>query len=439
MIMQKASLKSKLGIALPSAVLLCLAASCARDGGSEADRLSELNSSSTSSELTEVEKITFVQWCERWGLTCPGDDGKSFDSQNELQSESKESQQWQAIAKLFDRFMVSGSNFSLEDSELNSAKARLLMTQIGWDEVYGEVLEVLNRSRLKKIAIDPQGQIRFEARPGMNDRAGTVRGRSGMRWTFGNQGTVSVGETGSYLFGGLWFAAANSLETDVFGRLGYNDQDKTTWSGSNIAVTHVPEGFFIRDLPVRWEKFSEFKREPLLRSVTELRNLVFSQGRSVKLNTAFFDTAARSLPVFVDDAKVLPAITKLTDALGSLEMKAPVSDAALAQIKLERAASVMCRIEMSGTPPIELTLDRRFGIQNAYTNEKAHAQVDLFGINIKARVGIPISFNLRRVDVEPKRVVVKGVPVVGEIAIPLPDETGKFDKELKKFECTERL
>ena len=38
MIMQTASLKLKLGIALPSAVLLCLASSCARDGESETNR-----------------------------------------------------------------------------------------------------------------------------------------------------------------------------------------------------------------------------------------------------------------------------------------------------------------------------------------------------------------------------------------------------------------
>jgi hypothetical protein len=94
---------------------------------------------------------------------------------------------------------------------------------------------------------------------------------------------------------------------------------------------------------------------------------------------------------------------------------------------------------MSGTPPIELTLDRRFGIQNAYTNDKKHAQIDLYGINIKARVGIPISFNLKRVDVEPSRIVIKGVPVIGEIVIALPEEGKKFNKELKKLECTERI
>jgi len=423
---------------LASASLFGVLASCARDDSSEQSRNSEL--SSVSQQSADVEKISFEQWCQRWGLTCPAKPTEFTEDTGESLGESKESLQWQVISQLFDRFMTSGSNFIMEDFELTSAKTRILMTQIGLQTVYGDFLEVLQRSGLRKLVIEPSGKVRFEARLGMNGQAGTVRGKSGMKWTFQNQGSVIVGQGGHYLFDGLLFSAANSLESDVFGRLGYNDTDKTTWSGSNLAVTHVPDGFFIQDVPVRWEKFSEAKRAQVLASVTELRNLLFTSGRSIRVSPAFFDTAARNMSVFVDDAKVLGPVTKLTDAFGTLEVKAPISGSALAQLSLEKASSVMCRIEMSGTPPIEITLDKRFGVQNAYTNERMNAQVDLYGINIKAKVvGFPLSFNLKRVDVEPARIVVKGVPVVGEIVIPLPEEGTKFNKELKKLECNERL
>ncbi|NBX16518.1 MAG: hypothetical protein EBR09_04050 [Proteobacteria bacterium] len=419
--------------------LSCLAASCARESVSEKESSDSASSLMSAGSTSDVEKMAFAQWCERWGLTCPADDKKLLIEVNDSQDESKETLQWQAISQLFERFARSGSDFSVDDSELTSAKTRLLMTQIGLHDVHSDFLEVLGKSGLKKLAVDPLGNIRFEARPTVSGQSGMVRGRSGMKWIFANNGGVSVGGKGQYLFSGLQFSAANSFESDVFGQLTYNDVDKTTWSGSNLAVTHVPDGFFIRDVPVRWEKFSDLQRVPMLAAVSEMRDLVFSGGRFIKLNPAFFDTAARNMPVFVDDAKILPAATKLVDAFGSLEFRAPSAKTSLAQLSLEKAASVMCRIEMSGTPPIELTLDRRFGVQNAYTNEKRHAQIDLYGINIKARVGIPIAFNLKRIDVEPSRIVIKGVPVIGEIAIPLPEEGKKFDKELKKFECTERI
>jgi hypothetical protein len=423
---------------IASVSLLGLLASCARDAADDAERNSALNSLSLNSITAEVEKIAFPQWCIRWGLNCPD---KSSDAENDEENfeESRESQQWQAIAKLFKSFAVSGSDFTISDSELTSAKTRLLFTSIGLQTVHGDVIEVLARSGLKKLALEPQGNIRFEARKTVTGQSGIVRGRSGMKWIFGNEGGVDVGDKGQYLFSGLQFSAANSFESDVFGQLTYNDQDKTAWSGSNLTVTHVPDGFFIRDVPVRWENFSELQRVPLLASISELRDLTFSGGRFIKLSPSFFDTAAKNMPVFVDDAKVLPAVTKLVDAFGALEFRAPSAKTSLAQLSLEKASSVMCRIEMSGTPPIELTLDRRFGIQNAYTNDKKHAQIDLYGINIKARVGIPISFNLKRVDVEPSRIVIKGVPVIGEIVIALPEEGKKFNKELKKLECTERI
>jgi hypothetical protein len=426
-------------VTLGTLTILGLQVSCARDSHSELDRDSRLSSVIPADRGAEVEKIGFTQWCERWGLTCPEKNSDFGNDDSAMIEESQELLQWQAISQLFDRFASSGSDFAIDDGELSSAKTRILLTQIGLQTVHSDVLEVLTRSGLKKLAIDPRGNIRFEARPTASGQSGLVRGRSGMKWIFANSGGVSVGDKGLYLFSGLQFSAANSFESDVFGQLTYNDSDKTTWSGSNLAVTHVPDGFFIRDVPVRWEKFSDLQRVPMLANITELRDLVFNGGRFIKLSPVFFDTAARNMPVFVDDAKILPAVTKLVDAFGVLEFKAPTAKTPLARLNLEKATSVMCRIEMSGTPPIELTLDRGFGIQNVYTNDKRNAQIDLYGINIKARVGIPISFNLKRIDVEPSRIVVKGVPVVGEIAIPLPDEGKKADKELKKLECTERI
>ncbi|MFZ9519323.1 MAG: hypothetical protein ACO3A4_02495 [Silvanigrellaceae bacterium] len=418
---------------------LALIASCGRTPADSNATGSRLASHSDSSGSFEVEKISFEQWCERWGLTCSEKPKPIGVEEAENLADSKEFQQWQAISQLFEDFSRSGSNFSMVDDELTSSRVRLLMAQIGLQDVHQDLMDVLQRSGLRKVAIERDGRIRFEGRSGINNQSGVLRGRSGMKWTFESQGGVSVGSGGNYLFNGLLFSAANSFESDVFGKLGYNDTDKTVWSGANLAVTNIPEGFFIRDVPVRWEKFSDINRVPLLRNVTELRNLVFTQGRNVRVNSAFFNTAARNMPVFVDDAKIVGAVTRLVDSFGLLELKEPTAGAAFAQLNLESASSVMCRIEMSGTPPIELTLDKRFGVQNVYTNEKFNAQIDLFGINIKARVGLPISFNPKRIDVEPTRIVVKGVPVIGEISIPLPDEKNKFGKELKKLECNERL
>ncbi|NBW80676.1 hypothetical protein EBR21_02880 [bacterium] len=418
---------------------LAFVASCGRISTDSTSDESRISSLSASEGALDVEKISFEQWCKRWGLTCPSKTETISAESAESYTDSKEFQQWQVISQLFEAFARSGSNFSMANDELTSGRLRLLMTQIGLQEFHQDVIELLERSGLRKLSIESDGKIRFEARPGVNNQSGIVRGKSGMKWTFESEGGVSVGTGGNYLFNGLLFSAANSFESDVFGKLGYNDTDKTVWSGSNLAVTNIPDGFFIRDVPVRWDKFSDVKRLPLLRYLTEFRNLVFTPGRTIRVNSAFFNTASRNMSVFVDDAKILGAVTKLVDALGLLEIKEPTAGAAFAQLNLEKANSVMCRIEMSGTPAIELTLDKRFGIQNAYTNDKYNAQIDLFGINIKARVGVSISFNLKRVDVEPTRIVIKGVPVVGEISIPLPDEKGKFAKELKKLECNERI
>lgn len=417
--------------------LLTIAVSCARDDSNLNSKPTSIGAGGNEADFFGLEKVSFEQWCTRWGLICPKPEPKSFATETQT-SLSKDEQKWRAIAELTDKAFKSGSNFTIEQQELNSARIRIFMNQLGWGDVHGDVLDVLNKSGLRKLVLEPTGRLRFEARTTLNGQSGTVRGNSGMKWAFANEGEVSVGALGQYIFKGLEFSAATSFESDEFGQLHFNESDKTLWSGNALAVTHIPDGFFIKDIPVRWEKFNDVKRDVLVRNATEARNIIFSPNRIVRLNSSFFDTAAKHSELFVEDDKIKTAVRQLINAFGQMEMKAPSTSNPLAQVSLQQAGSVVCRIEMSGTPAIDVTLDKLFGIQNVFTNEKRNAQIDLYGINIKARVGIPISFNLRRVDIEPTRIVIKGIPVVGEISIPLPGSDKKLGKELKKLECSER-
>ena len=425
------------GVSAASVSLFSLVVSCAREENFQKQEKSSISSLDGESLNAAVEKISFEQWCGRWGLNCSQPDSGKLGADGEFE-QSNDVLKWKAIAELFEKAIASGSNFSLEQQELNSARVRIFLNQIGWGEVNADLLDVLSKSGLKKVGLEPAGKLRFEGRTTLNGQSGSVRGNSGMKWAFANDGEFSVGSAGQYLFRGLKFSAATSFESDDFAQLNFNDADQTTWSGNNLAVTHVPDAFFIKDIPVRWEKFSDLKQDILIRNATEARNIVFNATRNFRLNSVFFDTASKHTSLFVDDAKISGAVKTLVNSFGSLEMKAPTSSTPLAQLVLQQAGSVVCRIEMSGTPAIDITLDKRFGVQNVFTNDKTNAQVDLYGINVKARVGIPISFNLKRVDIEPTRIVVKGVPVVGDIVIPLPTKDKKFGKELKKFECVER-
>ncbi|MEN9528280.1 MAG: hypothetical protein RI932_153, partial [Pseudomonadota bacterium] len=407
------------------------------DDSNNPSKIASIGTHDNEEAFAGLEKISFEQWCARWGLICAKSEPKNTDEATGSLV-SKDELKWRAIAELTDKAFKSGSNFTIEQQELNSARIRIFMSQLGLGDVHGDVLDVLSKSGLRKLILDPNGQLRFEARATLNGQSGTVRGNSGMKWAFANDGEVSIGTAGQYLFKGLEFSAATSFESDEFGQLHFNEADKTLWSGNTLAVTHIPDGFFIKDIPVRWEKFNEVKQDVLVRNATEARNILFTPARVLRLNSAFFDTAAKHSDLFVDDDKIKTAVRQLINAFGLMEMKAPTSSSPLAQVSLQQAGSVMCRIEMSGTPAIEVTLDKRFGVQNVFTNDKSHAQIDLYGINVKARVGFPISFNLRRVDIEPTRIVIKGIPVVGEISIPLPGSDKKLGKELKKLECSER-
>lgn len=420
------------------ASVLVTAMSCAQSESETDGRWSHVFSKFSSHLGTYTEKITFSQWCERWGLTCPSEETDENSHENRQASlESKESRQWRVVAELLEKAVQSGSDFSLEQQELNSARVRIFMQQLGLGDVHGDLLNALSKSGIKEVAIEPSGRVRFQARETVSGQSGVLRGQSGLNWIFASSGDFSVGAQGQYIFNGLQFAAANALESDVFGELGYTDEDKIVWSGQNIAVTHVPEDFIIKDIPVRWEKFGELKEDVLIRNITEARNIVLANDRHLKLNSAFFDTAASHADVFTEDEKIQPALKKLLDSMGQFDLRSPQSGAALANIALQRAERLVCRIEMSGVPAIEIGLSQNFGLQNVFSNEKKNAQIDLYGINIKVRIGFPISFNLKRVDVEPTKIVIKGVPIIGEISIPLPGSDSYMGKELKKLECTE--
>lgn len=431
----RAAKKAKL-ICLAS--VLITAASCAQSEHRSSGEWSKAQSQLNSLLESYAEKLSFEQWCERWGLACPIEEESARSGWNEQSlSESKEVRQWRAVADLLDKAVRSGSDFIIEQQELNSARVRIFMQQLGLGDVHGDLLDALSRSGIKKVAIEPSGRVRFQARETVSGQSGVLRGKSGLNWIFASNGEFSVDDNGRYLFEGLQFAAANALESDVFGALSYSDEDKIVWSGENIAVTHVPDDFIIKDVPVRWEKFGDLQEEVLIRNATEARNIILANNRKLKLNSVFFDTAASHAAVFTDDQKIQTALKQLLDSLGQFEMRQPQSGIALAKMTLQRAERVGCRIEMSGVPAIDVSLSRDFGIQNVFTNEKKNAQIDLYGINIKVRIGFPISFNLKRIDVEPTKIVIKGVPVVGEISIPLPGSESYLGKELKKLECNE--
>ncbi len=432
----KATMSSKATKLICCASVLGLAASCAES--------KLINNSDWSRELSRVqselgaytEKISFDEWCERWGLTCPViDESSAITSSEETLSESKELRQWRVIADLLEKAVQSGSDFAIEQQELNSAKVRIFMQQLGLGDVHGDILDALSRSGIKKVAIEPSGRVRFQARETVSGQSGVLRGNSGLNWIFASSGEFSVGAQSRYLFNGLQFAAANALESDEFGTLGYTDDDKIVWSGQNLAVTNIPEDFLIKDVPVRWEKFGDLQEDVLIRNITEARNIALANNRNLKLNSRFFDTAASHAGEFTDDPKIQRALKQLLDSFGLFEMRQSTSSTALANISLQQAERMGCRIEMSGVPAIEVGLLRNFGIQNIFSNEKKNAQIDLYGINIKVRIGFPISFNLKRIDVEPTKIVIKGVPVIGEISIPLPGSDSYMGKELKKLEC----
>ena len=432
----KATMRSQATKLICCASVLCLAASCAESKlSTDTDWSSRLYQ--VKSRLgAYTEKISFDEWCERWGLTCPvKDDDTQFNSVDTFVSESKELRQWRVIANLLEKAVQSGSDFAIEQQELNSAKVRIFMRQLGLGDVHGDILEALSKSGIKKVALEPSGRVRFQARETASGQSGVLRGNSGLNWIFSSSGEFSIGPQSQYLFNGLQFAAANALESDEFGTLGYTDDDKIVWSGQNLAVTNIPDDFLIKDVPVRWEKFGDLQEEVLIRNISEARNIALANNRNLKLNSRFFDAAASHAGEFTDDPKIQRALKQLLDSFGLFEMRQSTASTALANISLQQAERMGCRIEMSGVPAIEIGLSRHFGIQNIFTNEKKNAQIDLYGINIKVRIGFPISFNLKRVDVEPTKIVIKGVPVIGEISIPLPGSDSYMGKELKKLEC----
>ncbi|MEY2987045.1 MAG: hypothetical protein RJB13_566 [Pseudomonadota bacterium] len=432
----KATMSSKATKLICFASVLGLAASCAESKLSTETGWSKSLSQIKGKLGAYTEKISFDEWCERWGLTCPvKDEDTEIDSSEENFSESNELRQWRVIADLLEKAVLSGSDFSIEQQELNSARVRIFMQQLGLGDVHGDVLNALSKSGIKKLALEPSGRVRFQARETVSGQSGVLRGNSGLNWIFASNGEFSVGAQSQYLFNGLQFAAANALESDEFGSLGYTDEDKIVWSGQNLAVTKIPADFLIKDVPVRWEKFGELQEEVLIRNITEARNIALANNRNLKLNSKFFDAAASHAGEFTDDPKIQGALKQLLDSFGLFEMRQPTSSIALANVSLQQAERMGCRIEMSGVPAIEVGLSRSFGIQNIFTNEKKNAQIDLYGINIKVRIGFPISFNLKRVDVEPTKIVIKGVPVIGEISIPLPGSDSYLGKELKKLEC----
>lgn len=408
--------------AVASVSILATLAAC----GTASMPQSGLDSQATDDNVPEaaLANLTFKEWCQQWGLTCP----PSTQDDDEGIVAQMSPEQWKSTLSLFRALLVERNVLSFVRADLESPQFKEVIRTLGLQKLEADIVQLIDRVGLLKISLPGTGTVSVESKG-----QGVIAGQSSLAWLFAPQVAIKPGATGKLEMSGISFADKSKTRTENLASISLPVSPSYLWGTTNLQISQVPGSFLLNEIVLDTSALKNVKIEQALKSVTPLRDWLFAGGRKAHLGSGFFDTAAKEVGVIISNPLLRRILPPLLEKLGSVDIE-KVAANPLATVSLRADGKLTCRLEMEGQPKIDLTFDKKFGVTNLLTTDKGFARAEFYGVSAKLDVLGPISpgFKLQIIEVEPTRLVIKKVPVIGEVAIPLNGEP----TTLKAFACS---
>ncbi len=380
--------------------------------------------------------LPFQDWCNQWGLNCniPLDAEENHNSETEKKSDAPApktpwtAEQWKAASHIAHSVLSESINLSVARQDFNHPQFRMIMNDLGVSVSVKNMTDFLDKFGFSQFLIPGDGTLKIN-----HNGTGQILGRSRLQWKLANSTNIAPQENGNIDLAGVTLSSSTQSQAEVLSSTSrYNNSSQAMNLASNT-ITDVPNSFLTHEARIDLSEFKKMTAEQFFRNLGLLRDFLMVPNRTFKLSNAFFSTVASKIPIFIENPIFKTSIPSIFANIASLEIK-KANALPMAIGTLKEGKKLKCTIEMEGQPKVDLTLDPSFGLNNSSSTPQNNAKIELFGVTAKAYMGaISPSFKLQLIELEPTRIVIKKVPIIGEVVIPTGPETppAKF----KAFSC----
>ncbi len=379
-----------------------------------------------SSLLSEQVTTSFQEWCQSWKLMC---DTERSEPKNEMQE-----QKWNALLTIVRAGLSDELKLNLSSKDLTDEKLMSAFDEMGLSELTQKMRSLIEKSDLQTIEILGNSALGINLAGEQQKWNGT----SGLQWEVQSQSKVVVGQNSNIELNGFNFLSSDNIFRESLKGVSFDSVHGFSWKNESLKVTNVPTDFFMKDLGFDVTKFGDVRLSALIKNLPTLIEWSQQTKHTFSLGEKFFSTLARHGEKLADSPETKLIFSQIAPHL--LRMNTLDSQGkTFLDVTLREQKGLNCKFEVEGVPGMNLLLSSDFGIRSYGKNEQDHSRFTFFGIEAKVDIPGPFdpSFTLKEVDIEPDRITIRQVPIVGKISIPFKD--GGSDKSrLKSLACADR-
>lgn len=351
----------------------------------------------------------FTAWCADWQLTCPT--GAAPDMPSEGSPWTPE--QWRSLmgavrALTHDQVDVVVTRQELEDPDLVQAA-----DLVGAGRLFASFKKLISDTGLSDARIGG-GKVGLSF-----TGSGARQGVSGLQVRYEPATSLSVEEDRSIAVSGVAIESGHAARESVTG---------VAFTGKNIVDWKYPSGSKVIDAPIKFV-FDEVvgvdfavdsdvdpEYAEIVKALGTLERWIKSGRREVALSRPTFEALEANLPALFDEPRHKNTVKYLFGRLVKLSSHEATRAQRLATG--EASASISCALRGRA----EITTSRNFSVDSMEPLRSGGVRLRFTGVSARPLRGlIRPTLSMRTLDLEPTKIVIHDVPVLGTYAIRMDD------------------
>jgi hypothetical protein len=392
---------------LPKSVLAgvaCLCLAC-----SDAGFLRNAQPLSESTPTEALPNMDFSEWCQEWGLRC--------EAPPQIPASPFSYAQLQSVYAIADTFLKGESRVAFRASDFRTQSMREAFSKFLQPSLYNQTSYKLSELGFVDFGMSGEGamQLAFDER--------TYFAPSGLQWQPQKSVQISLNENSRLLFSGVQVKNPGGTQSAWLAGSQITESLYVNLEFDSLMVSSVPQWFFVREFlsgidPVE-PKEVPFQNMGV--GANRMLQTLLSTEQKVILGANFLRALRNDFDVLFPKPQD-PALwhSSVKKILGSLtEVRADVG-LGKAQLSASLAAREKLVCKMIGAP---ILLEIRNSVSMRLPVQKQDNMVAMEFSGIAAKIDLPggmdPGFELSRVEFTGEKVVIKGVPLIGQYAVDL--------------------
>lgn len=361
---------------------------------------------------------TFQAWCGEWALACPTTPPANVPDPNAPWSDA----QWRNAFAILKAVGETPGTVGVTRAELADRALDQVASRMGIATLLQNLRARLDQSHFDHLTLAHGGVELTSA------AATDYQTASGLTVSTATGVAMHVEATDDVILTGVTLgSAAGASERLASWRV--TGQNVLSWTGDTRRVNDVPIKFMLDEvtgIDLGTEDIAMPKYVDLQPVIMQLKNWLTTGTRNLELPRSTFSALATNLPPLLKDQPMAIAVGSILRRLKTL-----TSTALTRQTKLVQGTAtgeIHCRAGSMA----EMIITSDFGVESLTTDGTNVAAV-LYGIKARPTSGIIRAFDVRRVSLEPKKIVIRDVPILGTFTLDMTDP----DNQDMELDCGE--